>query len=161
MNIFEYAIEMEKVGEDYYRRLANRTDNKGLTLILTMLADDEVKHRITIEQMQTGNTHMAETTVLIDAKNIFEKITESGEHFNFDIKQIEIYRKAQIIEESSRDFYLEKARQIEVEYQRELFGKLAEEESKHYFLLDNLIEFISAPDYFLENAEFNHLAEYC
>lgn len=35
-----------------------------------------------------------------------------------------------------------------------------EEEKKHYFLLDNIIEFVSRPEQWLENAEFYHLEEY-
>lgn len=88
MNIFEYALQMEKDGEDYYRQLA------------------------------------------------------------------------QDIEERSLDFYLEKANEITEEYQKEIFLRLADEEKKHYFLLENIIEFVSRPETCLENAEFYHLEEY-
>ncbi len=160
MNIFEYAMQMEKDGEEYYRTLARQTDNKGLQTILTMLADEEVKHYNAIERIQTTEPHMAETTILTDAKNIFVQIKESGESFDFDIQQTELYRKAQDIEKESQDFYTEKADEVTEEYQRELFLKLADEERKHYFLLDNIIEFVSRPEYWLENAEFCHLEEY-
>ncbi len=30
MNIFEYAMQMEKDGEAYYRQLVQKVDNKGL-----------------------------------------------------------------------------------------------------------------------------------
>jgi len=160
MNIFEYAMQMEKDGEDYYRWLARQTANKGLKTILTMLADEETKHYNAIERMQTAEAHMAETTILTDAKNIFAQIKESGESFDFDIKQTELYKKARDIEERSQDFYLEKANEVKEEYQKGLFLKLAEEEKKHYFLLDNIIEFVSRPEHWLENAEFYHLEEY-
>ncbi|MHC4087253.1 MAG: ferritin family protein [Planctomycetota bacterium] len=160
MNIFEYAMQMEKDGEEYYRQLARQTDNKGLQTILTMLADEEVKHFRTIERMQTTEPHMTETTILTDAKNIFVQIKESGESFDFDIKQTDLYRKAQDIEKESQDFYTEKANEVTEEYQRELFLKLADEEEKHYFLLDNIIEFVSKPEHWLENAEFFRSEEY-
>ena len=160
MNIFEYAMQMEKDGEDYYRRLARQTANKGLKTILAMLADEETKHYNAVERMQTAEAHMAETTILTDAKNIFAQIKESSESFDFDIKQTELYRKAQDIEERSQDFYLEKANEVKEEYQKGLFLKLAEEEKKHYFLLDNIIEFVSRPEHWLENAEFYHLEKY-
>ncbi len=160
MNIFEYAMKMEKDGEEYYRQLAQQTTNKGLQTILTMLADEEVKHYNAIERMQTKEPHMTETTILTDAKNIFVQIKESSESFDFDIKQTELYRKAQDIEKESRDFYTAKANEVTKEYQKGLFLKLADEESKHYFLLDNIIEFVSRPEYWLENAEFYHLEEY-
>ncbi len=161
MNIFEYAMQMEKDGEGYYRWLVQQTTNKGMKTILTMLADEEVKHYNALEKIQSAETHMARTTILTDAKNIFTQIKEeSGESFDFDISQTDLYRKAQNIEERSQDFYLEKAGEVEEKYQKELLLRLAEEEEKHYFLLDNIIEFIARPMYWLENAEFYHLEEY-
>jgi rubrerythrin len=160
MNIFEYAMQMEKNGEEFYRQLAQQTANKGLKTILVMLADEEVKHYNTIEKMKTAKPHMAETTILTDAKNVFVQIQESDEDLDFDIGQIELYKKAQDIEEKSRGFYLQKANEVDEEYQKELFLKLAEEEKKHYFLLENIIEFVSRPETWLESAECYHLEEY-
>jgi hypothetical protein len=147
-------------GWNYYRQLAQQTANKGLKTILTMLADEEVKHYYTIEAMKTTKHRMAETTILTEAKNIFVQIKESDEKFDFDIKQSELYRKAQDIEQKSMDFYLGKANEVGGQYQKEIFLRLAEEEKKHYFLLENIIEFVSRPEQWLENAEFFHLEEY-
>jgi len=160
MNIFEYAMQMEKDGEAYYRELAQQAANKGLKTILTMLADEEVKHYNAIEKTKTVEPHMAETTILTDAKNVFVQIQESGESFDFDLGQIKLYKKAQDIEEASRDLYLEKANEVEEEYRKGIFLRLADEEKKHYFLLENIIEFVSRPESWLENAEFYHLEEY-
>ena len=160
INIFEYAMQMEKDGEDYYRQLVRQTANKGMRTILTMLADEEVKHYNAVEKMKTEKPQIAETKILTDAKSVFVQIKESGESFDFDIKQTELYRNAQEIEKKSRDFYMEKANEVTEEYQKEIFLKLADEEKSHYFLLDNIIEFVSKPEQWLENAEFYHLEEY-
>ncbi len=160
MDIFEYAMQMEKDGEDYYRQLAQQTANKGLKTILVMLADEEVKHYNAVEKMRTVKPPIAETAILTDAKNVFVQIKESGESFDFDTTQTGLYRKAQDIEKESRDFYLEKANEVKEEYQRDIFLRLAEEEKKHYLLLDNIIEFVSRPEQWLENAEFYHLEGY-
>jgi rubrerythrin len=160
VDIFEYAKQMEKDGENFYRRLADTSFNKGLNRIFTMLGDEEVKHYIAIDKMQTESLKMAETTILNDAKNIFMEIKNSEAKIEAVEKQIELYKKAQDIEKKSRDFYLEKSSQVKLQYQKELFLKLAEEEKKHYFLLDNIIEFLSRPETWLENAEFCHLEEY-
>ena len=159
-NIFEYAMQMEKDGEDYYRQLAQKAGNKGMKTILTMLADEEVKHYNALEKIQTQKTQIAESEILTDAKNVFVQIKESGESFDFDINQAELYKKARDIEEKSRDFYKQKANEVAEEYQKELFLKLAIEEQKHYILLDNIIEFVSRPEHWLENAEFFHSEEY-
>ena len=160
MTILEYALQMEKDGETYYRQLAQQATNKGIQTILTMLADEEVKHYNAIKKMQTTMPEMAETTILADAKNVFVQIKESAECFDFDIRETEFYKKAQDIEEKSRKFYLEKANEVEPGHQKELFLQLSEEEKKHYFLLENIMEFISRPEQWLENAEFYHLEEF-
>jgi len=160
MNIFEYAMQMEKDGENYYRQLAEKVNNKGIQTILTMLADEEVKHYNALVKIQAQKPQMAETTILTDARNVFEQMKEGNEKFNIDVNQIELYKEAQKIEERSINFYLEKADEVTEEYQKELFLKLAEEEKKHYFLLENIIEFVSRPQTWLENAEWHHLDEY-
>ena len=160
MDIFEYAMQMEKDGEYYYRQSAQQTTNKGLKTILTMLADEELKHCSAIKTMETDNPQMTATTILADAKNVFIQLKEVGEKFDLDTGQLDFYKKAREIEEKSRGFYLEKADEVEEEFQKELFIRLAEEEKKHYFLLDNIIAFISRPEQWLENAEFCHLEEY-
>jgi rubrerythrin len=160
MNIFEFAMEKEKYSEDYYRRLAGKSNNKGLETIFNMLADEEAKHYKIVSDMKEDITPgLAETAVLSDAKDIFAKMRESAQSFNFNISQTELYRKALNIEKQSRDFYLEKANEA-TEAQKEILLKLADEEKKHYFLLENIIDFVSRPQTWLENAEFYHLEEY-
>jgi rubrerythrin len=160
MNIFDFAIEKEKYSEDYYRQLAAQSHNQGLETVFNMLADEEAKHKKIVSDMKRDVTpDLAETTVLSDAKEVFEQMRESAERFNFNISQTELYRKALKIEEQSRDFYIEKADEVS-ETQKEIFLALADEEKKHYFLLENIIDFVSRPQTWLENAEFYHLEEY-
>jgi len=160
MNIFEFAMEKEKYSEDYYRRLADKTNNKGLETIFNMLADEEAKHyKIVSDMKEDVAPDLADTTVLSDTKDVFTKMRESAQKFSFDISQTELYKKAQDIEKQSQNFYLEKAKEAEGT-QKKIFLRLAEEEKKHYFLLENIIDFVSRPQTWLENAEFHHLDEY-
>jgi rubrerythrin len=160
VDILKYAMQMEKDGEEYYRQLAQQTENKGLKSILTMLADEEVKHYKTIEQMKAEKPQPAPTKILARAKNIFAQIKKSDEGLNFGSGQIKLYKKAQDIEKRSEQFYREKANKVKEKYQKEIFLQLAEEENKHYFLLENIIQFVSRPQTWVENAEFHHLDEY-
>jgi rubrerythrin len=161
MDIFAYAMQMEKDGERFYREIALKAGSIGIRRILTMLADEEVRHYRAIERMQQGRSEPMEDTYLLDnAKNVFVQMKEEGVEFDADPEQIELYQKAQEIEQRSRQFYEEKAGQAERDDQRLLFEKLAAEEAKHYFLLENLIEFVSRPEQWLENAEWFHLEEY-
>ncbi len=159
MNIFDFAMEKEKYSEDYYRQLAAKSNNKGLETVFNMLADEEARHyEIVSDMKKDAAPDLAETTVLSDAKDIFEQIRESAKSFNFNISEVELYKKALKIEKQSRDFYLEKVNEV-AEAQKEIFLKLADEERKHFFLLENIMDFVLKPQTWLENAEFYHLDE--
>ena len=161
MNIYEYAMQMEKDGKKYYRELIQKTNVKGLKSILNMIADDEVKHYKVVEKMkQNAQPQMAETKVLITAKNIFTKMKEKNEKFDSETSQLELYRKVLDIEEKSHDFYSQKAEEIEDDSQKKIFLKLAEEEQKHYYLIDNIIDFITKPENWAESAEFFKYDQY-
>jgi rubrerythrin len=161
MDILEFAMEKEKYSEQQYRQLAQRTANKGFQNIFTMLADEEVHHYQIIQKMKNDiPDQVRQTNLLSDAKEIFQKMKDANEKFNFDTSEIELYRKAQKIEQQSRDCYLEKADQLGNDDQKQIFLSLAEEEKKHYFLLQNIIDFVAQPETWLENAEFTNLEDY-
>jgi len=161
MDIFDFAMQKEKYSEGCYRRLAAQTANKGLQNIFTMLADEEVKHYHTVEKMKNATgPELHETQLLAEAKSVFQQMKRAVENFDFTLGELDAYKGAQKIEEESRDFYLEKTAAVEDQNHKEIFQKLADEENKHYFLLQNIIEFVSRPETWLENAEFNHLDEY-
>lgn len=161
MDIFAYALQMEKDGERFYREIASQTDDPGIKTIVTMLADEEVKHYEAIEGMRQGHSDlMAETRILDEARNIFVQMKEEGREPAADTDQIQLYEKAQQIEKRSQQFYQEKADQSDKDDQKRLFGQLAAEEEKHYRLLESIVAFVSKPKQWLENAEWHHLEEY-
>ncbi len=161
MDIFEFAMEKEQFAEQYYRKLAESAPHKGLVSIFTMLADEEHTHYEVILKMKEGvPSEIADTILLTNAKTIFAKIRHSREKFKFGDTQIDAYKKAREIEQDSRAFYRQKANEAQDPRQKAIFNTLAEEENKHYFLLDNIIEFVSRPKTWLENAEFHHLEQY-
>ena len=161
MDIFEFAMEKEQFAEQYYRKLAESAPHKGLVSIFTMLADEEHTHYEVILKMKDGvPAEVADTILLTNAKTIFARIRHSHEKFKFGDTQIDTYKKAREIERDSRAFYKQKADEAQDPRQKAIFNTLAEEENKHYFLLDNIIEFVSRPKTWLENAEFHHLEQY-
>lgn len=161
MDIFDYAMQMEKDGESYYREEAVRSASEGMKKIMTMLADAEVKHYNVFKQMKEHQpVTMPEATILKDVKNIFVSMKEKGDLVGVGASETEFYRKAQDIEKKTEDFYLEKASEVKDAVQKETFLRVAKEEEKHYFILDRIIEFVARPEQWLENAEWYHLDEY-
>jgi len=160
MDVFAFAIQMEKDGEAYYRQLAHRTANTGLRTILTMMADEEVKHQQILEQIQNKVEKPLECRLLTRAKNIFAEMLEQQVSIPEESDQVELYRKAQELEQQSQAFYEDKAGEAKSADIKGILEILAREEERHYFLLENIINFVSRPQTWLEDAEFNHLDEF-
>ncbi len=161
MDIFEFAMDKEKFSEQYYRDLARRAGHTGLSNILTMLADEEAKHYHTVEQMRSETPdRAAETPVLANARQVFEKMRGAADRFDFHIDEVNLYAKACDIEEESRRFYLEKAEQVANPEHKAIFRRLADEEAKHLFIVENLRSFVARPQTYLDNAEFYHFDDY-
>jgi len=161
MDIFQFAMEKEKYSEQYYRDLAGRTNHAGLRNILTMLADEEVKHYHVVERMKAEAPEtISDAPIVAHAKEIFEKMRGSSRKFSFNITEVDLYRKARDFEQASKDFYLDLAQKAEDSAQKEVFQKLAAEEDKHLFIMDNIVSFVSRPETFLENAEMFHYDDY-
>jgi rubrerythrin len=160
MNIFEYAMQMEKDGESYYRELAAKTPNKGIQHILTMLADAEVIHYNIFQAMRKHEqVPLPDSGSLSGIKNIFARLKEEGLQ-GVEPSQAGLYRKAQDIEKKSRDFYLEKAGESANDREKTIFTKIANQEKVHYLILQNIIDFVTSPGTWLEDPEWYHLEEY-
>ncbi len=55
MDIYEFAMQMEKDGRKFYLDLAKKTSNTGLKNILTMMADSEAKHYNVLLRMKRND----------------------------------------------------------------------------------------------------------
>lgn len=156
MNIYDYAMQMEKEGEQFYRELAEKTNNEGLKGVLNLLADEEVQHYEFIKAMKEGSStpELTASNLRESAKNVFQKIKREQINFDFGTSAAEMYRKASKHEDASYSFYLKKAEEAEDPAHKAIFTKLAEEEKQHQELMDHMADFVSEPETWLENAEF-------
>jgi rubrerythrin len=165
LNIFDFALQMEQDGENYYRELADQSKIEGLQKIFTMLADEEVKHAKVIKGMRENirETQFEDSPLLDNVSNVFQTMRDKKQplHINATIETGK-YRKARDIEEVSHNFYRQKADESDSPHRRELFLRLAAEEAKHLRIMENIVEFVSRPEpgNWLENAEWTHLEPY-
>jgi rubrerythrin len=161
MDIFEFATAKEQYAERYYRELAAKTSNAGLKNILTMLADEEAKHGRIVQQMKMNTPgKVSATQVLANAKKVFEKMRGAADKFDFDASEADVYRKACDIEKESRQYYIQKAREVKNAAQKAIFRQLAAEENKHLLLVERIADFVARPETFLEDAEMYHFDDY-
>eukprot|EP00667_Euglena_gracilis_P027686 EG_transcript_34476 len=158
--VFEYLLKTEKDGEEFYRSLATKTSNAGFKYIFNMLADEEAKHYRAIETMDVSSDLTLErSTILGETRNVFEqiradpnaKITSARDH-------IALYEEARNLEARSRDEYRRRAALATDPKVRALFQLVANEEQKHYVMIDELIKFVGKAEIgqgaHIESAEF-------
>ena len=162
MNVFEFAMQMEKNGEAFYREIAGKTKNHGLKNIFTTLADEEVEHYKTFKKLYEKSTvRVTESNVFDKAKNIFIEMKNAGGlDLSDETPQTEAYQTAMAAEKEAYTFYEQKAAETDIPGEKKVLLTFAKEERQHYRLLENVIEFLSRPQEWLENAEFAGLDEY-
>jgi len=160
MNIFEFAMKMELGGKAYYEKLAAETAVAGLKTIFVRLAADEQKHYDTIQALKAGTSGaMADSTVLEDAENLFADLREDKVIAGSMKNSLDGYEHAKKIEADSIRFYEDAAGKESNPDTAKILQRIANEEMKHYNIMDNLYAFTLAPQNFLAWGEFSNLKE--
>jgi rubrerythrin len=161
LDVYRFAMQMERDGEAYYRECAAKTASTGLRRILLMLADAEVAHFELFRRMQAREEAVLPDSALLDrARNVFAEIRAQEGASGARASEVELYRKAQELERRSWELYGGHAEHAASPGERLIFERLAVEERRHYRILEGIIDFVSRPDQWLENAEWHHLEEY-
>jgi len=160
MNIFDFAMKMELDGKAYYEKLAAETTVAGLKSIFTDLAADEQKHYDIIRNIKSGAiSKMADSMVLEKAKNLFEEVTVDKNIVGSLNKPLDGYQFARKIEADSVRLYEDMAKKENNPETVQLLLRIANEEKKHYNIMDNLYDFTLAPQNYLAWGEFSNLKE--
>ena len=159
MDILSLAISMEEEGAKFYRSLADAAKSKPFKAVLSMMAEDEDKHKKAFKAWKEKNPiDPEESQMIAKANSIFH---EAGKEDFISAKmQLELYIKARDKEQEAVEHYLKLQEQPEYASNRELIGKIIEEERKHLALLTDLIEYISQPEQWVESAEFGVRSHY-
>ena len=146
MNVFEFAKQKELYSERFYRHLAGRAPKGGLSYILTLLADEEADHYQVVDRMSRGiPPQVTETGILDGARQIFERMKGSADQVDLDVGALKLYQRARELEEESRRFYLSRAREVGPGVQKRVFRQLADQEYRHFIVLENLCAFAARP----------------
>lgn len=160
MDIFEFAMQKEKAAEEFYNGLAEQSHSEGLKNIYSRLAKAESNHYQVVNKMRSDETMPTDTDILDDIGAVFNKMaTQKDEMLNLDYDQVRAYEKAREIEKDSIDMYTEKAAEETDSRRAEILSRLAEEEKKHYAIVDQIVETVILPQQWVENGEFSHILE--
>jgi len=165
MSVFEFAMQMEQDGKAYYEKMAENAANASIKKILLQLAEDEQKHYNIFKKFNEGDLSGVEelkssrSVILDTAKNVFQQIAgDQGLNFTADVRAA--WEKAQEIEKKSEDFYRLKVDEESSEEVKKTLNIIADEEHKHWILIEHVLQFLDRPKQWLEDAEWNNLDKY-
>jgi rubrerythrin len=160
MDVFEFALKMELDGKAYYEKLAGETAIRGFKVIFSRLAEDEQKHYDTVKAISQGtDVSMAETTVLDGAKNVFQEMIGDEQLLGGMKENLQAYEHAKNVEADSIRLYEDLATKESNPQIAALLRRIADEEKKHYNIMENLYDMALRPKYYLEWREFSNLGQ--
>jgi rubrerythrin len=162
MSVFDFAMKREEDGKKYYEQLASQAQKPGLRTVFTRLAEDEQKHYETFQQWKLGGRVpvMPGTTIIEDVKNIFEELPGDADPLQGEETDLAAYRHAMKIEADSFRLYEETAEKESDPETRKLLLRIADEEHKHFTIMENIFHFVNAPSQYLAWGEFSNLEEF-
>ena len=159
MNVFDFAMKMELDGREFYEELARKTELPGLRNIFSQLAADERKHYEIFQALKKqARAAMDDTPVLEQAKNVFEDLLARKDTLGPVEGDLQAYRHAMKTEEDSFKLYEGAAEKESDKDVRDLLLRIAGEEHKHFEILQNIHDFVNAPNQYLAWGEFSNLA---
>jgi rubrerythrin len=160
MNVFDFAMKMELQGKACYDNLAASTQVAGLRNIFQGLAADEQKHYEVFRGMKEGKVFsMTDSRMLEQAKSVFGELAGEKERIAGLHEDLDGYRLGLKIEADSVRLYEDMAKQEQNPETMQVYLKLANEEKKHFNIMENICDFVMKPRYFLEWREFSNLHE--
>ena len=155
MDMFEFSIQMEKDAEALYRKMAEASPVEGIKKVLLMLAEDEVRHRVAIENLQKKVKVEPAEGVALEIKTVFDEMKQDEGLMSISVDAVEDYQKAVDIEKRGMEFYKEKFAEADDPESKKLFEVLMRQETYHHRTVENLLEVVQRPEWWVENAEFN------
>jgi rubrerythrin len=160
MDVFDFAMKMELQGKACYEDLAASTKIAGLKTIFSGLAADEQKHYELFRNLKEGKEwSVTESVMLAKAKSVFRDLMADKDQLVELEEDLDAYRVALKIEADSVKLYEDLAQKEQNPETLQLYLKIANEEKKHFNIVENICDFVMRPKYYLEWREFSNLHE--
>jgi rubrerythrin len=155
----ETALEREKLAWEAYESIAEHSHTPGVVEVAKILALEEKKHfeiisgllkdareKRLVQILKKGSYHPKD--ILSGAfKNGGLKLKEESDNIK------ELLKTALAKERESFNFYSKAAKESTDKEVTDIYTYLADEENKHYVMVDNIIDFTSNPEKWIYKEE--------
>ncbi len=160
MYVLNFALEMEKVGKEYFEKLAAESTVPGIKNIFGMLAVEQQQLYETFKSMQSK----VDTPLLVDSQALERAIDVFTRIFNEATigllrNDLDAYGHAMKVEAEIVNFFEDMAQKETNADARMLLSEIAAEEKKLYDTIENIHDFVAAPYSHLACGEFSNLKE--
>ncbi|MBN1845123.1 MAG: ferritin family protein [Sedimentisphaerales bacterium] len=155
MDVFDFAIQMEKDGYQFYQEQSRRLEDPAARNMMISLAEDEKRHEQTLRQMKQGRLGLVKGEVMPGMKNVFQTLVDEGRGFDNEQDSLtKVLQKALGMERDSISMYFRLAEKAETGEEQAVWKALEAEEHRHAKVIGLAIEYIENPATVLEDAEF-------
>ena len=155
MDMFDFAIQMERDGYEWYSRSARSVQDVAARRMLESLADDEKRHEQIVTQLKADRLDVLEGQPLAGVRNVFQGLVDVGRGFDDENDELSsVLKKGIEIENKSVVLYRDLAGRATDRNRQRVWQSLMAEEQRHEQLLTLALEYIDKPEMVLENAEF-------
>jgi rubrerythrin len=140
--IVEFAVEIEKNGEKFYRSSAEKFSDDKIKILFSTLADEEVEHKKTFEKLLRKVENYKPSEAYSEEYFAYLKAYADTKIFNKKIpemkKPIDAIYFALNAERDSILFYLE-AKGFVQDDDKKILDEIIEEERRHFVKLTELL----------------------
>ncbi len=155
MEMFDFAIRMEKDGLEFFTQAAESVSDQAARNMLLSLANDEKRHIQIIIDLKEGRLSQVKGQVLAGVKNVFQQLADDNISFiDKDASLTRVLEGGLSLERKSIGLYHQLAQETSDPQQKKVWQTLEGEEKKHEKLLSLTLEYLDKPNIVLENAEF-------
>lgn len=160
MNVFDFAIDLERSSSEFYRRMAGRTDHPGLKNIFGELAQDDENLLNKFRDLKEASQGMASNSRILasylgEAKRLFDPEAVEGISTDLDAYGYAV----RVEDELCRVYENAVARESDPEV-KGLLMQVAQEERGERESIRNLYDFVNAPNEYLAWGEFSNIGEF-
>ncbi len=152
----ELAVKLEEEGYEYYKQAAAETDNKLSKSVLESLAQQELDHKETFQEIAEGKGIISEDVqhenIETEIKEVFENLSDK-EQEAWKEEEVEVYEQAMEMEKKIYNLYQEMVKESDDETEIEFLKALMEEENKHQESLQNVLYYMTQNEYWLADEE--------
>lgn len=161
MKSLEFAIKMEKDGEQYYLEQAKVHQGTGLEKVFLLLAQDEQEHARILQHHADQIEYALEDGLAYQAfRNVFSDLDEFKVEEKQLPDQLDAYEHALKFEEDAINLYHDMLAEAETETDKRLFQFLIEQEKLHKQVFQDIVEHLRKAKQWVESAEFGLQEDY-